>query len=229
MKSFKEYPVFVWNWMNGAWLWEHFDIAKPDRSKSHGGFCSRSPRYALNFAVWVSLAQILCVGMKSPSPLPPRPFPPPVPGITNELKFAIYSEVVPVVSICSQRDNSRAKSRWPIFYCARTNLRAIVQSPPRICNFQTAKAAVWLSWNFSHVYPSRKFVLREIDKSSRGTYVCVYVCVRVYRVRVRGQQWITLTTYFIRKDISSEMGQLLKKETSVMNITYNSDILRCMK
>lgn len=141
--------------------------------------------------------------------------------ITNELKFAIYSEVVPAVSICSQRDNSRAKSRWPIFYCARTNLRAIVQSPPRICNFQTAKAAVWLSWNFSHVYSvASSFFVRSTKAAAVRTCVCVY------RVRVRGQQWITLKTYFIRKDISSEMGQLLKKKkTSIINITYNSDIL----
>lgn len=91
----------------------------------------------------------------------------------------IYSEVVPAVSICSRRDNSRAKSRWPIFYRARTNLRAraIVQSPPKDLQLTgAAKAAVWLPWNVSHVYPSRKFVLREIDKSSRGAYTCV--CVR---------------------------------------------------
>lgn len=94
--------------------------------------------------------------------------------ITNELKFAIYSEVVPAVSICSQRDNSRAKSRWPIFYYARTNLRAIVQSPPRICNFQTAKAAVWLSWNFSHVYSvASSFFVRSTKAAAVRTCMCV--------------------------------------------------------
>lgn len=116
------------------------DITKPGLIKVARRFCSRS-RVMRLISQSEYLSQVLCVGTKTP------------PRITNELKFAIYSEVVPAVSICSQRDNSRAKSRWPIFYCARTNLRAIVQSPRRICNFQTAKAVVWLSWNFSHVYP----------------------------------------------------------------------------
>lgn len=131
------------------------------------------PRYAraraLNSAVWVFRAVRLLLWAREP---PAR--------ITNELNFAIY-----IRKSCRQFQFAHggiihARNRGGPFFIARqrtcARARAIVQSPPRICNFQAAKAAVWLPWNVSHVpISSRKFVLREIDKSSRGAYTCMCV------------------------------------------------------